>query len=371
MPKSSYALGMKAFEDEDYLAAIEEFKVVSLQYQGSNVADSAQFYMAESRYLREEYILAAFEYDVLLRTMPSSVFVSRARFRRATCFYELSPKSYLDQNYSRKAIDEYQAFLEYHPTDTLASLAEQRINELNTKLAKKDYENGITYMHMEYYKAATYYFDLVLEKYHDTQYAEPALLKKAEALTNRKKYADAKEAVDKFCAKYPTSVLKSDADQLRADIELKMIEDKTTETKKTGTDERHKQASASIWKLICDEREVKPVKASQVEMTELVIPNDTNRLGNLLGGRLMHWIDIAAAIAASRHTNRVCVTASVDELHFHHPVKQGEVVILQASVNRVFRTSLEVGVRVTKENPLTGERKHTNTAYLTFVAIDE
>lgn len=113
------------------------------------------------------------------------------------------------------------------------------------------------------------------------------------------------------------------------------------------------------------------VKASQVEMTELVLPNDTNRLGNLLGGRLMHWIDIAAAIAASRHTNRVCVTASVDELHFLHPVRQGEVVVLQASVNRVFRTSLEVGVHVTTENTLTGERKHTNTAYLTFVAIDE
>lgn len=116
---------------------------------------------------------------------------------------------------------------------------------------------------------------------------------------------------------------------------------------------------------------VKPVKASQVEMTELVLPNDTNRLGNLLGGRLMHWIDIAAAIAASRHTNRVCVTASVDELHFHNPVKQGEVVVLRASVNRVFRTSLEVGVSVTTENTLTGDRQRTNTAYLTFVAIDE
>jgi acyl-CoA hydrolase len=115
----------------------------------------------------------------------------------------------------------------------------------------------------------------------------------------------------------------------------------------------------------------KPVSTSQVEMTELVIPNDTNRLGNLLGGRLMHLIDIAAAIAASRHTNRVCVTASLDELHFHHPVKQGEVITLQASVNRVFRTSLEVGVRVTKENLFTGERQHTNSAYLMFVAIDD
>lgn len=110
---------------------------------------------------------------------------------------------------------------------------------------------------------------------------------------------------------------------------------------------------------------------SRVEMTEMVLPNDANRLGNLLGGRLMHMIDIAAAIAASRHTNRVCVTASVDELHFHHPIKIGEVVTLKASVNRAFHTSVEVGVRVSKEDLLTGERKHTNSAYLTFVAIDD
>jgi len=85
----------------------------------------------------------------------------------------------------------------------------------------------------------------------------------------------------------------------------------------------------------------------------------------------MHMIDIAAAIAASRHTNRVCVTASVDELHFHHPIKVGEVVTLRARVNRAFNTSLEVGVRVSKEDLLTGKRTYTNSAYLTFVAIDE
>ena len=116
---------------------------------------------------------------------------------------------------------------------------------------------------------------------------------------------------------------------------------------------------------------LRTVRASQVEMTELVLPNDTNQLGNLLGGSLMHWIDIAAAIAAARHTNRICVTASVDELHFLHPARLGEVVVLRSSVNRVFRTSLEVGVHVTAENALTGKRLHTNTAYLTFVAIDD
>ena|SRR3989449_4396595 len=113
------------------------------------------------------------------------------------------------------------------------------------------------------------------------------------------------------------------------------------------------------------------VKASQVEMTQLVLPNDTNQLGNLLGGRLMEWMDIAAAICAQRHCNRICVTAAVDELVFHQPIRIGEVVTLQASVNRAFATSMEVGVNVTSENQLTGLRKTANTAYLTFVAVDD
>ncbi|MFA6467509.1 MAG: acyl-CoA thioesterase [Bacteroidota bacterium] len=108
----------------------------------------------------------------------------------------------------------------------------------------------------------------------------------------------------------------------------------------------------------------------QAGMTQLVLPNDTNQLGNLLGGQLMHWIDLVAAIAAARHSHHICVTASVDDLNFLHPIKIGEVVTLLASVNRVFRTSMEVGVKVLSENLLTGVVKHANTAYLTFVALD-
>ena len=116
---------------------------------------------------------------------------------------------------------------------------------------------------------------------------------------------------------------------------------------------------------------ISTVRRSQVEMTQLVLPDDTNRLGNLLGGQLMHWIDLAAAIAASRHSRRICVTASVDNLNFIHPIHQGEVVILRASVNRVFKTSMEVGVKVHSENLLSGEVRHANSAYLTFVSIDD
>jgi len=113
-----------------------------------------------------------------------------------------------------------------------------------------------------------------------------------------------------------------------------------------------------------------PVSQSQVYMTELVLPNDTNQLGNLLGGRLMHWIDIAAAIAAQRHSGHVCVTASVDELNFHQPIRLGDVVTLQASVNRAFRTSMEVGVLVTSQNLQRTRAERANNAYLTFVAVD-
>lgn len=114
----------------------------------------------------------------------------------------------------------------------------------------------------------------------------------------------------------------------------------------------------------------KTVKKSQVEMIELVLPNDTNILGNLLGGRLMHWIDISAALAASRHCNTVAVTAAVDDLTFHKPIHLGNIVRLKASVNRAFNTSMEVGVRVEVEEIKTGEIVHSNSAFLTFVSID-
>lgn len=105
-------------------------------------------------------------------------------------------------------------------------------------------------------------------------------------------------------------------------------------------------------------------------MVEVVLPNDANPLGNILGGRVMHLMDIAAAVAAHRHSNSYVVTASVDHLDFRNPIRVGELIILKSSVNRVFRTSMEVGVKVFSENVLTGERRHTSSAYLTFVAID-
>lgn len=115
----------------------------------------------------------------------------------------------------------------------------------------------------------------------------------------------------------------------------------------------------------------KPVSASRSEMTEIVLPAQTNPLGKLLGGQVMHLVDMVAALAAHRHSNSYVVTASVDYIDFRNPINLGEIVTLYSQVNRVFRTSMEVGVEVFSENVMLGEKKHTTTAYVTFVAIDE
>ncbi len=114
----------------------------------------------------------------------------------------------------------------------------------------------------------------------------------------------------------------------------------------------------------------RPVRDSQSEMNEIVLPNDTNPLNALLGGRLMHWIDLAGALAAHRHSRNYVVTASIDHMDFHTPVHIGDLVVLRSSVNRVFNTSMEVGVKAWVENYLSEETRLVSSAYLTFVAVD-
>jgi len=113
------------------------------------------------------------------------------------------------------------------------------------------------------------------------------------------------------------------------------------------------------------------VRESISEYSEFALPNDANTLGNVLGGKVMHLVDIAAALAAVRHSRCSVVTASVDHMSFLHPIHIGQLIVLRSSVNRVFRTSMEVGVRVEVENLVTGDIQHTASAYLTFVALDK
>lgn len=124
-------------------------------------------------------------------------------------------------------------------------------------------------------------------------------------------------------------------------------------------------------KAVSQDGRVRTVSQSSCVMNEIVLPNDTNNLGNMMGGRLLHLMDICAAISAQRHTNRVCVTASVDHVEFQSPIYQGEIVTLRSRVNRAFNTSMEVEINVWAENARENTVRKCNRAFYTFVAVDD
>ena len=212
------------YDDRDYLEAINEFTVITLQNQGSAVAPEAQYYMAECRFARGEYLLAAFEYQVLRRNYPASQRVGDAQFKLGLCYYALAPRASLDQEYTKKAIDEFQSFVEYYPKDSSVADADAKIKELTIRLAKKQYETARLYSVMEYYRAALFSFDEVIEKYHDTEYAPLAYEGKIGLLMSRHHYREAKDEIGRFLAKYPNSVLRGRFESLgkTADGEIQL-----------------------------------------------------------------------------------------------------------------------------------------------------
>ncbi len=214
-----FAEGKKKFDDHDYIEATNDFEIIRLQFAGSSIADKAQFYLGECHFEQGEYLLAAEEYQALKRNMPASPLVPLAQYKIGLCYYNLSPRSSLDQVYTSRAIDEFQTYIEYYPKDEHVKDAEEKIAELNTRLAKKLYDAGDLYMKMNYYTSAIFYFNLVIEKYHDSPYAEPALIGKIRALVSRRKYAEAKPEVDKYLEKYPTGQYRGEVESLRREIE--------------------------------------------------------------------------------------------------------------------------------------------------------
>jgi outer membrane protein assembly factor BamD len=224
-----FALGKTKFDKGDYVEAIADFEIVKLQFPGSSVAAEAQYYLAESHYDREEYLLAAEEYQALRRSMPASRFASLAQYKTGLCYYQLSPKAELDQKYTTRAITELQAFIEYNPTHELVHEAEAKIRELNDKLAQKIYLCATQYMTLDDYTSATIYYTAVVEKYHDSQYAEPAFLGKVKSLVARHKFNEAGQEIGKFLEKYPKSALRAEAESLKADIENELKKRSSTQ----------------------------------------------------------------------------------------------------------------------------------------------
>jgi outer membrane protein assembly factor BamD len=231
------------FDDEDYLEAINELTVITLQFPGSARAAEAQYYLAECRFKRGEFLLAVFEYSTLKRSYPASPLVADAQYKIGLSYYELSPVSSLDQQYTRKAIDEFQAFVEYYPSHPMATDADAKIRELTNKLARKEYETAKLYATMQYYASALYYYDEIIEKYHDTDYAPLAYLGKVEVLMEKKRYREAAAQVDRFIQRFPDNVLRGRADQLKKSIERELSNSKASQGKDSGSTARSLQGT--------------------------------------------------------------------------------------------------------------------------------
>lgn len=212
----NYAIGI--YNDEDWLEALKEFEAIVLQYPGNSIADDAQFYLGKTRYERDEYILAAFEFSKLISNMPASELVPQSQYMLADCYYQLSPDYSLDQRYTKKAIEEYQSFIDFFPTNEKVKEAESRIGELNDKLAYKEYHNAYIYEKLEYYTAALMYYNNVIEVYHDTKYAPLAMYNRINILILRDKNKEALDEAEKFLSEYPNHSNYSAVDKIRKNL---------------------------------------------------------------------------------------------------------------------------------------------------------
>ncbi|OGU59638.1 MAG: outer membrane protein assembly factor BamD [Ignavibacteria bacterium RBG_13_36_8] len=202
-PEEHFNYALSLFQDESYELAVKEFQSILLQYPGSPVNDDSRYYLAMTYFNRGQFLLSGYEFSKLIRDIPTSPFVSTAQFMLAEAYYELSPPYALDQSYTKKAIEEYQAFIDFFPADEKVEEAERKIKEMTNKLALKDYNSGLIYEKMEYYSAALKYYSQVSDMYHDTEYGPLALYKKVMIEVDRNKKTDALSDISTFLNRYP------------------------------------------------------------------------------------------------------------------------------------------------------------------------
>jgi outer membrane protein assembly factor BamD len=214
-PEEAFSIAKAKYDNGDYLDAIDDFSFIKIKFPGTNISDRVEFYLADSYYHKKEYILGAYEFETMLKNYPLSSLIPETRYKLGLCYYEISPKYSLDQEYTTYAINELQLFVELYPNDKNVSDAEIKLHELRNKLAYKDFRIAEQYMLLDDYKSAAIYYSSVYENYIDSDYAESAMLGQAEALINSKKFSEASKVLEKFYKLFPNSKLKAKADQLK------------------------------------------------------------------------------------------------------------------------------------------------------------
>ncbi|MCB0746221.1 MAG: outer membrane protein assembly factor BamD [Ignavibacteriales bacterium] len=207
--------------DGDYEEAIREFHSILLQYTGSAVNDDAQYFLAFTYFKREQYLLSAYEFSKLIRDTPASEFVQDAQYMLAESYYELSPVYQLEQSYSKKAIEEFQAFIEFFPTHPKVPEAEKKIAELYGKYAEKEYNAARIYERMEYYNAAIQYYENVKNTYFDSKFAPLAHYKLIELLILKERKDEALRNIAEYIKKYPNDERVAELQELNIELEKK------------------------------------------------------------------------------------------------------------------------------------------------------
>ncbi|MFH1195194.1 MAG: outer membrane protein assembly factor BamD [bacterium] len=211
-PEEHFNYALSLFNDEDYLECLNEFQALLLQYPGSAINDDSQYYYAMTYFMRDQYLLAAYEFSKLIKNIPASPFVADAQFMLAECYYELSPNYQLDQRYSKKAIEEFQAYIDFFPTSTKVEDAESKIKEMNDKLAEKDFNSAVIYEKMELYAASIQYYKMVKETYHDSKYAPMAIYNLIKLLLFKENTKEAMNEMLTFLDRFPND---SNAPEIR------------------------------------------------------------------------------------------------------------------------------------------------------------
>lgn len=204
-PADAYAAAKAVFDKKDYFKAKNLFTVIVLNHPAGETFEAAQYHLAESHFHLKEYVEAISEYEKLIRSMPRSGYVDDAQYKIGMCYFKLSPGYALDQEYTYKAIDQFQKFLEEYPESELRAEGEKRLSECREKLARKEFKTGELYTKMGQHKAAIISFDVVLDQYYDTSFADDALYLKALSHLKLGETETADLSLRSLLVKYPDS----------------------------------------------------------------------------------------------------------------------------------------------------------------------
>lgn len=214
------------YDDGKYLRAVEGLGFFTLNYSGDARVDSAQFLLGMSHFKLEEFLLAADTFNELVRRFPRSALVPESMYMVGDCYWQLSPRYSLDQDYTDNAIDALQSFIDYFPNyEKRVQEAQELIFKCRIKLAHKRYANGIIYFKMKDYKAAIIYFNGVIDEFYDTEWAPRAIYQLGRTYIANREFIEATKTLEAFIEKYPDHPLRT-----RAEMALKQAYDESQET---------------------------------------------------------------------------------------------------------------------------------------------